>query len=539
MATPFDLPNLDSEQDRVRALGVKNSGVKEFSFDRVFPVNRLNSQDGSLVGGKVLEFRIRSDSSRWINWRETKIQATFEAKVLTAGVQDPQGAWTTEPDYLSQMSMDTRVVACPLHATFDGGMSYTLNSQLVENNTHPHQSAMIALHTRTDAFDVQTTGSGSLMSLEKMTNYPNMRATYQSGTAATHGLDRRLVNPKVAVLQDFFDSTTGENKVTFQVAEPLLGLASLQHGYFAPPGDHRIELTVANGFENHLFFNHLSGASGSDLFDAISAEPFPTSTADKRRLAGTLIVNLRDIELSCCMVSPAGASYIPRGVALKFSPYMITHIPIQSRNVLTSCVVPPATRAVYLWMRQQKASGPDHDFEELGLATMGINILDHTNATKKVGYFEQLEVQLGASIAGRYTQMNPRKGLMQRPWNDYLSTIGKPNALRGSQLTYGEYCGVANEQVAGAPATGEGSNAIVVDSNVIMPGRTCGGFYMRIINPSGNLSNMLQIRGDLNTDISADSKVELVVCAVSDRLLQCEYAEGQEIPVSTRVTDIL
>ena len=78
MATPFDLPNLDSEQDRVRALGVKNSGVKEFSFDRVFPVNRLNSQDGSLVGGKVLEFRIRSDSNRWINWRETKIQATFD-----------------------------------------------------------------------------------------------------------------------------------------------------------------------------------------------------------------------------------------------------------------------------------------------------------------------------------------------------------------------------------------------------------------------------------------------------------------------------
>ena len=108
---------------------------------------------------------------------------------------------------------------------------------------------------------------------------------------------------------------------------------------------------------------------------------------------GTLIVNLKDIELSVCMVSPAGASYIPRGVALKFSPYMITHIPIQSRNVLASCVVPPATRAVYLWMRQQKSSGPDHDFEELGLATMGINILDHTNATKKVGYFEQLEIR--------------------------------------------------------------------------------------------------------------------------------------------------
>ena len=74
------------------------------------------------------------------------------------------------------------------------------------------------------------------------------------------------------------------------------------------------------------------------------------------------------------MVSPAGASYIPRGVALKFSPYMITHIP-SSKNVLTSCVVPSATRAVYLWMRQQATPGLLDDTEELELATMGINTI--------------------------------------------------------------------------------------------------------------------------------------------------------------------
>jgi hypothetical protein len=33
MSTPFDLPNLDTEADRIRALGVKNSGVKEFRQD--------------------------------------------------------------------------------------------------------------------------------------------------------------------------------------------------------------------------------------------------------------------------------------------------------------------------------------------------------------------------------------------------------------------------------------------------------------------------------------------------------------------------
>lgn len=50
MATPFDLPNLDSEQDRVRALGVKELGREGVQPGSVFPVNRLNSQDGLLKG---------------------------------------------------------------------------------------------------------------------------------------------------------------------------------------------------------------------------------------------------------------------------------------------------------------------------------------------------------------------------------------------------------------------------------------------------------------------------------------------------------
>lgn len=63
---------------------------------------------------------------------------------------------------------------------------------------------------------------------------------------------------------------------------------------------------------------------------------------------------------------------------------------------------------------------------------------------------------------------------------------------------------------------------------------------MRIINPtSGNLSNMLQIRGELSAQPGHSSQLELVVCAVPDRLLRRSYVEGQEIPVSTTVTDIL
>eukprot|EP01043_Picozoa_sp_COSAG02_P085027 COSAG02_NODE_22747_length_741_cov_1.211838_2_plen_95_part_01 len=69
---------------------------------------------------------------------------------------------------------------------------------------------------------------------------------------------------------------------------------------------------------------------------------------------------------------------------------------------------------------------------------MGVNIMDAANtiADTKIGYFQNLEVQLGSSIAGRYTAMNPIQGKMIEPYQDYLSSIGKPTAMRGSQLTY-------------------------------------------------------------------------------------------------------
>ena len=62
---------------------------------------------------------------------------------------------------------------------------------------------------------------------------------------------------------------------------------------------------------------------------------------------------------------------------------------------------------------------------------------------------------------------------------------------------------------------------------------------MRIINPSGSLSNICNIPGELSQQPGTTADLQLVVVAVSDRLLECEYSEGQEIPTATRVSDIL
>ena len=503
MATPFDVPGLD---DLSKAIGVKNSGVKEFTHDRVFPVTRLVSQDGTLTSGKVWEARFRSDSSRWINWRESKLNITYEVLVTNNGATPG-----TAPGVAVAIPATTRMTALPGHAIFNGGMRYTLNSTVVENNVTPYQSAMVALLTRTDTFDTQTSGSNALMTLDKRVGFDK--------TAAA-GEDARLTNPKCEVLQSFLGA---DNKAIFEVSEPLVGLASLQHGYFAPPGDHRLEFTVANNFEQNLIVNNAATANGQ--FETISSAVIP-AVAD--RALKTCYINCTSIELSIAMAGPA-TPFIPRSLALKFSPYMITTKSVQTKTVLDSVTVPSSCRAIYLWLQQASTGGRLHDFEEMGLATAGINIKTAANNdANQIGYFESLEVQIGSHVAGKYTALNPIQGKMSKPWDDAMSVQGKPNAMRGSTMTYAQYCGQHNSNAASGPL-----------SAIASRGDVAGGFYMRIINPSGSLSNICNIRGELSQQPGTTADLQLVVVAVSDRLLECEYSEGQEIPSSTRVSDIL
>ena len=123
---------------------------------------------------------------------------------------------------------------------------------------------------------------------------------------------------------------------------------------------------------------------------------------------------------------------------------------------------------------------------------------------------------------------NPIQGKMSKPWDDAMSVQGKPNAMRGSTMTYAQNCGQHNSNAASGPL-----------SAIASRGDVAGGFYMRIINPSGSLSNVCNIRGELSQQPGTTADLQLVVVAVSDRLLECEYNEGQEIPSSTRVSDIL
>jgi hypothetical protein len=66
MATIFSAPQIGDP----RATGIKNGGIKAFESDIVYPVSRLTTPDGTWSGGKQLEFRWRSDSSRFWSQRQ-------------------------------------------------------------------------------------------------------------------------------------------------------------------------------------------------------------------------------------------------------------------------------------------------------------------------------------------------------------------------------------------------------------------------------------------------------------------------------------
>jgi hypothetical protein len=74
MATIFSAPQIGDP----RATGIKNGGIKAFESDIVYPVSRLTTPDGTWSGSKQLEFRWRSDSSRFWSPRDTKLYVKYK-----------------------------------------------------------------------------------------------------------------------------------------------------------------------------------------------------------------------------------------------------------------------------------------------------------------------------------------------------------------------------------------------------------------------------------------------------------------------------
>eukprot|EP01047_Picozoa_sp_COSAG01_P076758 COSAG01_NODE_13588_length_1562_cov_26.902939_1_plen_502_part_01 len=163
MATIFSAPQIGDP----RATGIKNGGIKAFESDIVYPVSRLTTPDGTWSGGKQLEFRWRSDSSRFWSPRDTKLYVKYKVgfgpKASASANGAPQNLAT--PAGVDAVK-NVRITAAPNTSLFDGGVRYLQNSVVVENQTQPYSACMAQLLTKTDVAGTDT-GVAGMLSLRK------------------------------------------------------------------------------------------------------------------------------------------------------------------------------------------------------------------------------------------------------------------------------------------------------------------------------------------------------------------------------------
>ena len=140
----FSAPEIGSAQ----AVGVKNNGIKEYTHDIIYPVSDIRR--AQFTANKQLEFRWRSDSSRYFLPSQSKMVVSYEVAFA-----DPAG----NRFLADKLHDDVRITAAPNTCLFDGGMRYSQNSVTVENQTEPYTAAMTSLLMKSDLAEQRLSSS--------------------------------------------------------------------------------------------------------------------------------------------------------------------------------------------------------------------------------------------------------------------------------------------------------------------------------------------------------------------------------------------
>ena len=137
------------------------------------------------------------------------------------------------------------------------------------------------------------------------------------------------------------------------------------------------------------------------------------------------------------------------------------------------------------------------------------------------------KVQLGNDIQPRemYSELDIQRGTAGRMWNDWVSYLHKFSGMRGSMLSFAQWCGQESFFRNSGPGAGDSSNMVAFN----------------IQNPSGTMATQLQIRGTLAGAPDPAAEQELMVLAITDQLMSIGFdpAKVSETPVLTETNPII
>ena len=236
-AAPWSAPPADSPA----AVGLKNGGLSEMTTDIIYPASR--QIDGEFTGGRQLEFRWRSDSSRHWLPRESRLHVKYEFKfgetsstgsgdggncLIDIGKKAPKNRLDgtgVEPN------ANVGFTAAPNASLFDQAR-YLMNSVSVENQPHYYTTAAAQLLTKVDIAGPDTMGSGMLNSkrldfgkqLSESTLAGGLRWQDAIKNVADQGAIDDAVHVDVGDVPNYYDGTfpiTDGTKVTVDGANAI------------------------------------------------------------------------------------------------------------------------------------------------------------------------------------------------------------------------------------------------------------------------------------------------------------------------------
>ena len=549
MTTLFKAPQIGEP----RSVGVKSGGVTSYETSIIHPVTRIVGD--AFEAGKQVEFRWRSSSSRYHNPRETKLGVRYRVKFGNR-VGDGAGALSGE-----EVPSNVRFTACPNTCLFSDGAQYQVNSTMIENQPHYYQAAMVQLYTKYDS-NADTSGSCGLITRRKDFHAPTRDFEYpdpvgEDTRVGTADLSEQY-NPKQEVLRQAFTDKDASESGEFELLDNIW-LSSWQHGYFVAGADHNLTLTIGQNFEQDLLhsinfkYKTLTEDDGPPVTytPAIKQDPAYTQVvcgvlpADADCEAGKVYVEIMDVALHCAMAGTVPS--IPPSVALKYSELQISKHALTQQQTEISQVVPPSTRAIYIFSNQL-VHDIRADAEELGLAGAGIDELGLTKANgaghpdTQPHVLTNLICELGGQLQpsnGGYNNMDVTQLRAGRPYTDALSVVGKPSSMRGVTWDFLDWCGKKSVNGRQFPAGATGTRGI---GQVAVGGEIFGdqgpGYFMRMILPPNSLSNVLTVRCTMDANSPASANQQLLVVCVHDTLWTMQYAPPSELPIETKASPI-
>ena len=561
MTTLFRAPRISSP----RSTGIKNGGVTSYDTRIVKPVSRIVGD--AVTPGQQVEFRWRSSSSAYHNPRETKLAVKYQVMfgpsigvngLTSDGITDGATNAAIQGKFVPS---NVRFTACPNTCLFGDGAQYQVNSTMIENQPNYYDMCKVKMYTKYDS-QADSSGSCALIGRRKDLHAPTKNSSeYPEGPTGeppagptredTHEF-AEFYNPKQEILRQSF-TETGQKSGEIELFDNIW-LSSFEHGYFVAGADHTLSLSVTQHFEDMFTSQSFSFEGEDEDGDVASFIQGPYTKVVMGELPGvgateegTIYVCVKDISLHVAMAGTVPS--IPPSVALKYSELMITNRELTQQQNELSLVVPPSTRAIYAFSRQQ-IHNVRADAEELGLAGAGIDEVGLCG-TNGAGHpstmpstITSLLFELGGQVqpsSGGYTNMDITQFRAGRAFTDALSVVGKPSAMRGTTWDFIDWCGKksVNGRSYSSLATGQrgtGEHRTAVADQIY--GDQGPGYFVRMILPPNSLSNVLTVRCNLDADPGPDAKQQLTIVAVHDSLWTMQYAPPAELPIETKVSPI-